>query len=375
MTATPHAADLATRQSLAHGSLGTVLLDVERAHRGTTAWHEVQRRLTGIGPLMDGYQAGLFLGAPAMALVLHLAAADTGRYANALAALDRTIAAHTRQRVAAAHTRIDHGIPAAFAEYDLLRGLTGIGALLLRRAPTGDDLRGVLEYLVRLTQPLPDGHPGWWVWHGPTNLHQPAPAGHANAGLAHGITGPLALLALATLRGVTVPGQETAMQRICHWLDHIRQTDHHGAHWPRWTHTPGPAPHHTGAPSWCYGTPGIVRAQQLAALALEDPARQRAVEEALLSCIGDPAQLDQLTGRGLCHGVGGLLRVVQRVAADALDPHRFLEHVPRLTQRFLAAPPPQSTGFLEGTAGAALAFQSADTPAPACDWDTSLLLV
>jgi hypothetical protein len=324
---------------------------------------------------MDGYQAGLFLGAPAMALVLHLAAADTGRYANALAALDRTIAAHTRQRVAAAHTRIDHGIPAAFAEYDLLRGLTGIGALLLRRAPTGDDLRGVLEYLVRLTQPLPDGHPGRWVWHGPTNLHQPAPAGHANAGLAHGITGPLALLALATLRGVTVPGQETAMQRICHWLDHIRQTDHHGAHWPRWTHTPGPAPHHTGAPSWCYGTPGIVRAQQLAALALEDPARQRAVEEALLSCIGDPAQLDQLTGRGLCHGVGGLLRVVQRVAADALDPHRFLEHVPRLTQRFLAAPPPQSTGFLEGTAGAALAFQSADTPAPACDWDTSLLLV
>ncbi|MGH8910153.1 MAG: lanthionine synthetase LanC family protein [Egibacteraceae bacterium] len=40
-------------------------------------------------------------------------------------------------------------------------------------------------------------------------------------------------------------------------------------------------------PSWCYGTPGLTRAQQLAALALGDRQRQRQAENALAGCITD----------------------------------------------------------------------------------------
>lgn len=36
-------------------------------------------------------------------------------------------------------------------------------------------------------------------------------------------------------------------------------------------------------PSWCYGTPGLARARQLAGLALRDLARQEAAEHALAS--------------------------------------------------------------------------------------------
>jgi len=371
---------LAERQSLAHGPLGIALLHIDRAHRGLTSWQVVHRQLAQVHPLIDGDEAGLFLGAPAMAYVLHLAAAGSTRYAAALDTLDHVVAAHTRRRLAAAHARIDHGRYAAFAEYDLLRGLTGLGALLLRSRPDGDELRRVLEYLVRLTEPLtaPDGRqrPGWWVGHAPTINSAATPGGHANAGLAHGITGPLALLALAKRRGITVDGHDTALTRICRWLDQIRRSDHRGTRWPRWISDEGPAPALPAAPSWCYGTPGLARAQQLAALALGDTDRKRMAERALLYCLADRHQLDRLTTRGLCHGLGGLLRTVQRVAQDADDPKPFTDWLHRASQRFLTTQAPQEPGFLQGTAGAALAFQGAPPGAePGTDWDACLLLV
>ncbi|MDX3854867.1 lanthionine synthetase LanC family protein, partial [Streptomyces sp. AK02-01A] len=203
----------------------------------------------------------------------------------------------------------------------------------------------------------------------------PTPNGHANAGLAHGISGPLALLALAKQRGITVNGHDTAMTRICHWLDQIRQHDHRGTRWPRWITETTAVPTWPAAPSWCYGTPGLVRAQQLAAIALGDDHRKRMAERALLYCLADPLQINQLTNRGLCHGVGGVLRTVQRVAEDAETPSMFAARLAQLSQHFLTVGPPEKTGFLEGATGAILAFQSAEQDSgPASDWDACLLL-
>ncbi|MDX3850226.1 lanthionine synthetase C family protein [Streptomyces sp. AK02-01A] len=375
--------DTTSRQSLSQGPLGTALLHIERAHRNTGTWQTVHRWLSAAAdrPLIDGNTAGLFLGAPAMAYAMNLAAADSDRYAGALHTLDSVVAIHTQRRLDAAHTRIDRGELTSFVEYDLLRGLTGLGALLLRRTPYSDVLKGVLSYLVRLTEPLPSGPsgrtlPGWWVWHGPTDLAAPTPGGHANAGVAHGISGPLALLALASRRGITVDGQDDAMRRICRWLDGVRQTNHHGTWWARWVTENAAVPRGPAAPSWCYGTPGLARAQQLAGIALGDLTRQRMAERALLYCLADSVQLNHLAGRGLCHGVGGLMRVVQRVATDSETPTALTVHLPQLSERFLAVDPPKDISFLDGSAGAALAFYTAEADElPACDWDTCLLLV
>ncbi|MEU4256176.1 lanthionine synthetase C family protein [Streptomyces fradiae] len=382
MTTAPPKANtsLANRQSLAHGPLGAALLDVERAHLGIDTWQAAHRKLAIAAPLIDGDDASLFLGAPAMAYVLHMAADNSNRYAGALHTLDDVVAGCTRRRLTAAHARIDQGRLTTFAEYDLFRGLTGFGALLLLRQPDGQELRRVLEYLVRLTEPVtgPDGkhRPGWWVGHAPASNAAATPGGHANAGLAHGITGPLALLALAHRRGITVAGQEAAMSRILRWLDAIRQSDHHGTHWPRWVSDTGPAPTHVAAPSWCYGTPGIARAQQLAAIALGDDDRKRAAERALLYCLADDRQLARLHGRGLCHGVGGLVRTVQRVAEEAETPLPFQEWLAVTgSERFLAADAPEQPGFLEGAAGASLAFRTVEPGARSVtDWDACLLL-
>ncbi|MDX2695499.1 lanthionine synthetase LanC family protein, partial [Streptomyces ipomoeae] len=118
------------------------------------------------------------------------------------------------------------------------------------------------------------------------------------------------------------------------------------------------------------------RAQQLAAIALDDEDRKRMAERALLYCLDDPDQLDKLSNRGLCHGVGGVLRTVQRFAQDAEHPYVFTDRLPLLRRRFLVAGTPEETGFLEGEAGAVLAFQSAESGAgPVTDWDACLLLI
>ncbi|WP_217213100.1 hypothetical protein [Streptomyces sp. AC550_RSS872] len=120
---------------------------------------------------------------------------------------------------------------------------------------------------------------------------------------------------------------------------------------------------------------GIANCQQLAAMALADADRKRMAERALLYCLTDPPQLDQLTTRGLCHGVGGLLCTVQRVAEDAETPTAFSDRLPELRERFLALSPPKEPGFLTGAAGAALAFQGTEPGSEIpTEWDGCLLL-
>lgn len=91
-----------------------------------------------------------------------------------------------------AHARIDRHAPATMTEFDAIRGLAGLGALWLRRAPQGDLVRDVLTYLVRLTEPSNTAarrFPGWWTHLAPTGRWSADfPDGHANNGMAHGIS-------------------------------------------------------------------------------------------------------------------------------------------------------------------------------------------
>ncbi|WP_414941225.1 lanthionine synthetase LanC family protein [Amycolatopsis sp. cmx-11-51] len=101
-------------------------------------------------------------------------------------------------------------------------------------------------------------------------------------------------------------------------------------------------------PSWCYGTPGIARALQLAGRALHDRFRQQRAEAAFTTCLNDPAQLDSLTDRSLCHGTGGLLATARRIAADAVEPITLTSALQR--HRDATAPPDEPAGFLTGSA-------------------------
>jgi hypothetical protein len=350
-------------QSLADGAAGVALLYLETGR--WSAARTALERATADGASIAG-TASLYYGAPALAFVL--ASSSQACLARAQATAAEGTAAVTRCRLAAAHRRIDQGQPPDYTEYDLIGGLTGL-AVVLRRIGNYDLLREVLTYLVRLTEPI-GGLPGWWCRSGPSRGQPGLAGGHSNHGTAHGITGTLALLALTLNDGTIVSGHAEAITRICQWLDTWQQQGG-GTWWPQ-TITlddlrcgrpaePGPK-----RPSWCYGTPGIARAQQLAGRALGDTWRQRLAENAFSNCISDPGQTSRLTSRGLCHGTAGLLAAGRRIAADALSP---ISVTPLLRLHQQAPPAGEPAGLLDGTAGAALASTATMT-----SWDSCLLL-
>ncbi|MGH8966388.1 MAG: lanthionine synthetase, partial [Actinomycetes bacterium] len=117
---------------------------------------------------------GLWFGAPAIAFAVR--AAGDHRYPAAAQQLRRALATITQRRLAAATARIDAADRPSLSEFDLVRGLTGLGAHLLQHRSDhemADLLRSVLVYLVRLAEPLSArdhcgheiGHeiPGWWT--------------------------------------------------------------------------------------------------------------------------------------------------------------------------------------------------------------------
>jgi hypothetical protein len=370
-------------QSLAEGAAGIAVLHTHRARTGAVDWHTAHRWLAvaASDDLDAGTSASLFFGAPAVGFALHQAAHhEPGRYRRALTAIDAAVLALAAQRVKLAHQRIDNAAWLALAEFDLIDGLTGIGAYLLHVLPDHPSTAAVLGYLVRLTRPLKrDGRvwPGWWTDLAPSGAQTPQfPGGHANNGMAHGIAGPLALLALAYRHGISVDGQAEAIDIICAWLDQWQQAQRGGAWWPQWINRADldtGHPSQTGPlrPSWCYGTPGLARAQQLAGLARHDRARQHLAIDAITACLNDPDQLARVADASLCHGTAGLIQTTRRIAADANNPQLdaralvLLRDVPRIT--------PAEPGLLDGAAGYALTLHSVAT-SPESTWDTCLLL-
>ncbi|MCK9904429.1 lanthionine synthetase C family protein [Frankia sp. Cpl3] len=376
-----------TAQSLADGAAGIALLHSERAHAGAGHWDSVQTWLTAAtsGRVSVSMNSSLYAGIPAVAFAVHTAAGQTRRYTTARTALDRAVATIAHRRVDAANARIDRGEPVQFTEYDVISGLTGIGAHLLAHAPGDDALGRILTYLVRLTTPINlDGEelPGWWCSHDPSQGNAPEFAGgHANLGMAHGTAGPLALLSLATRAGIRVDGQTDAINALCAFYDRWRQDTLGGPFWPQWItcadqQATRPAQPGPGRPSWCYGTPGIARALQLAGLATGNTARQNAAEQALATCISDSARLAHLAEAGLCHGWAGLYQTVARAAADATT-DTLSRHLPTLAASLLLSAPSTSgraDGLLEGETGIALVLHSVATGAPATGWDRCLLI-
>ncbi|MCM4078301.1 lanthionine synthetase C family protein [Paractinoplanes hotanensis] len=369
-------------QSLAGGALGIALLHIERAvsGHGDEALAHRWIRAAASEPVSIGRNSDPFHGAPALAFMLHTAR-PLGGYRRAYADLTDATMTLTRQRLAAAHDRIDRRGPLPMYEFDLVHGLTGLGLYLLHAHPDHPLSTGVVGYLTRLTEPLGDdtGLPPWWMPAGLAGTPDPKfPEGHGNLGAAHGISAVIALLAYAIGHGHNTPAANDALAALTRWTDAHRQHDDVGVWWPAHV-TPGTDPvRHR--PSWCYGTAGTARAQQLAGIAQNDPNRQRHAEEAMLAVLKDATQRDRLDGIGLCHGRAGLLQSACRMSAASTDLSRadqFAALIPGLAGDLasqLTADEHDVPELMNGTAGAALALHTATVGTPATSWDAFLAL-
>ncbi|MCB5908453.1 lanthionine synthetase C family protein [Streptomyces pinistramenti] len=384
------------RAGLGEGNAAVAMLFAELGHidtrHRTHAHAHLSAAAAGVGSFAE---EGLFYGAPAVAFAARMAQHTSTDYARLLHDLDQQVTARLNTRLTLENRRLDAGIPGAdVRRYDVINGLTGYGRYLLLQAPQHRRLlTDVLTYLVRLTKPVTaQGHtvPGWWLPRPPDSPDTPFPHGHFNLGLAHGIPGPLALLALAKQRGIEVPGHDTAINDIVEWTLAWRR---HDDHWPTEISfeqqiepdTTTSLPDRT---AWCYGTPGVARALYLAGTALDRPDWRQTAVDSLIAVIDNPLHVHD---QAICHGWAGLLHIAWRTARDSGDPH-LAARLPRLASPILAAYDdahplgflhsspytdlaPHRAGLLDGAAGIALALHAyATNTSPATPWDAALLL-
>lgn len=386
---------------LGEAQAGVVLLYAELSHQDSGFRSVAHRHLTRAARGLAGPPApGLFGGAASLAFAACVARHSESDYAGLLDALDAQVTDTLRELLGAERERLRAGRPGVrMSAYDAIVGATGLGRyLLLRGDPHRALLADTLSYLVDLTHPVvANGHtvPGWWVPVEPGRGPQ-FPGGHFNLGMAHGISGPLALLSLAWRAGVRVPGQQDAIARIA---EHLLEWRTDSGLWPgivdfgTFTGSLARHEHHSEMIAWCYGTPGTARALHLAGLALGRQRWLRVAVDTLLTAVGEPA--DTITDASLCHGWAGVLHTADLVARDSADPH-LTARLPRLLAPILDAYDPElpfgfryerpklqagllqaphRASFLEGAAGIALALHAyASGGVTAAPWDAALLL-
>ncbi|MFI6845072.1 lanthionine synthetase C family protein [Kitasatospora sp. NBC_00085] len=456
-------------QSLIEGFPGVALLHAElgRTDPGARVRAHAHLAAAGAQPWSSQRPTGLYGGPAALAFAARAAAHGPSDYATLLTGLDQVVLTRTQALLAGTHALLDRtralpggtqalpgdgaegpgpaatgvqpvtpvppvppvpseAVPHEVAPYEVLGGLSGLGRYLLACLPDHRAaLEGTLRCLVRLSEPVRvhgADLPGWWAAAGPADRpaghRQAGFRGHVGLGMAHGVAGPLALLALAGLHGVRVPGTQQAAERMAEWLLAWREEDGTGTFWPstvtlneqltgRLDHRPRPRA------GWCHGSAGIARALHLAGRAFGRPAWSQAALEAHTAALLRALGAQPMDNSGLCHGWAGLLRTTQLLIRDTATPARhgrpdiqsdsrpdsYLDVLAdAVVRRFRPETPfgyalrapgeahlaADRAGFLEGAAGTALALhayirRSDDArhtvgTRPATGWDAALLI-
>ncbi len=274
----------------------------------------------------------IFSGAAGIAFAVSQANSIENRYSSFLKTLNGYLADHLASRYLhpiQSCLSAKNAVPSNL--YDSISGLCGIGRYFLEFLSENifyDLSIEIIETLIALCQDTiieSNRVPGWYLsTEDPVNWLQDKRTfkGNFNLGLAHGVTGILAFLSIATLKGVCIEGQIEAMQKITNWIQKYSFQDSLGCY--RWSYSVSwdEAIDHVrekkcpSRDAWCYGVPGISRTLFLAGKALKNNELKEFALKAFSSIFKRPQNTWGLPGPGICHGVAGLLLITKSMLHD-----------------------------------------------------------
>jgi hypothetical protein len=297
------------------------------------------------------------------------------------------------------------------ADYDLIRGLVGLGVYALERLPRPSALACLTGVVDRLAETAEHGAQGT-TWHTSPRLlpdWQRAiyPEGYYNLGVAHGVPAAVALLGAIAAAGerLAAAGDPAAgelgrrarslEEGALRWLL-AQRLPAGSSSWFASSIWPG-TPHQGSRLAWCYGDPGIAATLLLTARSHgpgDDGGVAALAVELAVEAAARPAESSGVRDAGLCHGSAGLAHLFNRIHQQTGEPRlaaasrRWFEHALDFRQPGLGLAGYRShwieedgvsqswrdsAGMLEGVAGIGLALLagiSSFEPA----WDRTMML-
>lgn len=272
-------------------------------------------------------------------------------------------------------------------DYDLMRGLVGLGVYALERAPREGAIRCMHRIIDRLAEKAEEREDGITWWTSPQFMGAGAkfhPDGVHTLGVAHGVPGAIGMLGRACLLPEVARRARPLLEGAVAWL--LRQrlppsSPSSFAYVAEGASKPARS-------AWCYGDPGIAATLLLASRAIGNEAWERVAIEIGIQAASRPPETAGVVDAGVCHGSAGLAHLFNRMyQATGLAP--FAEAARFWFQWTLEfrqpgkgiggflpykgeTEPQLATGFLNGGSGIALALLGGITPIEP-NWDRVLL--
>ena len=285
---------------------------------------------------------GLFAGYSGLAAMTSLLSTEGLHYHRTLSSLNQYISQQVCQR----HWQREEPGVSPY-DYDILNGASGtLRYLLMIETPDSEILAAIhtlLDYLIWLASiEEKTGDPRWYVPCAllPAEWQKEAyPEGKFDCGMAHGISGPLAVLASAWLGGYQRPRHQEAMQAIAQWIMRHALIDAWGLNWPAdvplaIAHSRDMSALKPARAGWCYGAPGIACALWLAGSALQDNELCGYAIRAIEAVLQRPAWARDIDNPILCHGTAGLLAICLHFAHQTHHPY-IRAQIPTLVSQIL----------------------------------------
>jgi lantibiotic modifying enzyme len=294
-------------------------------------------------------------------------------------------------------TAVEKALRIPWIDFDLLRGLAGVGVWALERSPRpgGDEcLRRVVTRLADMA----DRRGGMVAWATPADQVPPDrrdsfPQGFIFTGVSHGIAGVISLLGEAQAAGVDsrplldgavqwLLAQKLPPEALSVFPSEIADKVAPGFGYPRPTRL-----------AWCHGDPGIAAALLGAARRAGEPSWEREAVMVARAAAARSRAEKSIFDAGLCHGSAGLLHLFNRLY-QATGDSALAEAARFWFDRTLELRRPgegvggfqawdidadrklgwrDDPGFLTGAAGIGLALLAATTPIEPL-WDRALLV-
>lgn len=271
----------------------------------------------------------LFSGISGICFALEQASCSGTRYQPMIKKLDTYLLENIKRvYLEPINYNISQNQPTFVNSYDSIQGVCGIGryALEVVHKPHFSELtQAILKALVSLSRPLKFESkiiPGWYVLPSdPMNRDEDSLKGNFNLGLAHGVTGILAFLSIAMIRGFEVEGQREAINQIAAWICQHSIQGNENVQWPyqvTWEEEVEKIKRikEPSRDAWCYGVPGIARTLFLAGKALGNQELKNYAIKALKGVFSRKPEEWGLPGPNLCHGIAGLLLITHFMAKE-----------------------------------------------------------